>query len=59
MIRTSSTKYERIVKIGKYKKRLKEHVLAYHTGLDLSSLEGMLSNSGVVKKDNVLIGSTT
>ena len=29
--------YERAVKIGKEKKRLKEHVLVHHTGLDLTS----------------------
>ena len=56
LTRTSSAKHERTVKIGKYKKRLKEHVLAHHTGLDLSSLKGTLSNSGAAKKVDVLIG---
>ena len=44
------------MKIGKDKKRLKEHVLAHHTGLDLSSLEGTPSNPGAVKKVDALIG---
>ena len=48
LIRTSSAKHERTVKIGKDKKRLKEHVLAHHTGLDLSSLGGTPSNPRVV-----------
>ena len=50
LTRTSSTKHERTVKIGKDKKRLKEHVLTHHIGLDLSSLEGMLSNPGTTKE---------
>ena len=54
--KTSSAKHERTVKIGKDKKRLKEHVLAHHTGLDLSSLEGTPSNPGAVKKVDALIG---
>ena len=36
LTRTSSAKHERTVKIGKDKKRLKEYVLAHHTGLGLS-----------------------
>ena len=56
LTRTSSAKHERTVKIGKDKKRLKEHVLAHHTGLDLSSLEGTPSNPGAVKKVDALIG---
>ena len=56
LTRTSLTKHERTVKIGKDKKRLKEHVLAHHTGLDLSSLEGTPSNPGAVKKVDALIG---
>ena len=35
----SSAKHERAVKIRKDKKRLKEHVLAHYTGLDLTSFE--------------------
>ena len=50
LTRTSSAKHERTVKIGNDKKRLKEHVLAHHIGLDLSSLEGTPSNPGVAKK---------
>ena len=40
----------------KDKKRLKEHVLAHHIGLDLTSFEGVPSNLGVVKKVDALIG---
>ena len=38
------------------KKRLKEHVLAHHTGLDLTSFEGVPFNPGVAKKVDALIG---
>ena len=50
LTKTPSVKHERTVRIGKDKKRLKEHVLTHHTGLDLSSLEGKPSNPGVVLK---------
>ena len=50
LIKTSSPKYERAMKIGKDKKRLKERVLAHHTGLNLISFGGVPSNPGVLEK---------
>ena len=54
LTKTTTTKHERAVKIGKGKKRPKEHVLAHHTGLDLISFEGTLSNPGVALRSRYI-----
>ena len=56
LIRASSTRHERTVKIGKGKKRLNGACACPSHRLDLSSLEGTPSNSGAVKKVDALIG---
>ena len=59
LTKTSSAKHERTVKIGKDKKKLKklkEHVLVHHIGLDLTSFEGAPSTQEWLLKVDAMIG---
>ena len=56
LTKTSPTKHERAVKIEKGQEETERHVLAHHTGLDLTSFEGTPFNPGVAKKVDALIG---
>ena len=55
LVKTSTMKHEKILRIGKDKGRLKEHILECHKGINLQQFEGVPWNPGGMKRVDQII----